>query len=637
MPSFFLIALACLLVAASPAQTVKLSIDPNKKGAPIQPFIYGQFIEHLGRCIYGGIWAEMLEDRKFYYPITTTYHPYRAQTETPYPILGASPWELGQGSVEMRTDHVFVGQHSPLLEAGTIIRHHDLGVIAGKKVVGSIWARSDGALAKVRVRMGTETHEFGLTKEYGKHRFEFSPTQSTDKATFEIEAVGGDVQVGCASLMPADHVRGMRADTLAKLKELGGTIYRWPGGNFVSGYNWRDGIGDRDRRPPRTNPAWTGLEHNDFGTDEFIDFCHEIGAEPLITVNTGFGDAYSAAQWVEYCNGSADTVGGGWRVKNGHSKPFGVEHWCVGNEMWGPWQLGFMALNHYVIKHNQVVDAMRHVDPKLVLVGSGDIHTINKEHDPEQAKRNISWSQGMLEGCSDHMDALSEHFYVGRLPWQKNGPNPLNEHIKEVRDAIRDRTRLHRELQPKLPALKGRIVPIAMDEWNYWHRETYYGELGCPYDLADGLGIAAGLHEFYRQSDIVSMATYAQTVNVIGAIKTSRTAAELESTGLVLALYRKQYGTIPVTVSGEFGDMDVAAALTADGKALTIGIVNPADHAVTLFVDGVKGDPTSWFVTGPSAGAKNTPGQARQVDIVPGKGWVVPPLSCGVIRVAVNP
>jgi len=107
--------------------------------------------------------------------------------------------------------------------------------------------------------------------------------------------------------MPADNINGMRADTLALIKELNATVYRWPGGNFVSGYDWRDGIGNRDKRPPRTNPAWTGVEHNDFGMDEFIHFCRIVGAEPMITVNTGFGDAYSASAQLEYANSPTNT------------------------------------------------------------------------------------------------------------------------------------------------------------------------------------------------------------------------------------------------------------------------------------------------------------------------------------------
>jgi alpha-L-arabinofuranosidase len=115
----------------------------------------------------------------------------------------------------------------------------------------------------------------------------------------EIRVVSGDVLLGPPSLMPGDNENGLRADTLALLRQLDSPIYRWPGGNFVSGYDWRDGIGDRDRRPPRKNPAWTGVEHNDFGTDEFIAFCRELGTEPMIAVNTGFGDPHSAANHTE--------------------------------------------------------------------------------------------------------------------------------------------------------------------------------------------------------------------------------------------------------------------------------------------------------------------------------------------------
>src|SRR5690606_22633371 len=191
----------------------------------------------------------------------------------------------------------------------------------------------------------------------------------------------------------------MRADTLALLKELDAPMYRWPGGNFVSGYDWRDGIGDRDRRPPRKNPAWTGVEHNDVGLDEFLVFCNEVGAEPLIAVNTGFGDDYSAAQEVDYCNGAADTIGGSWRVKNGHAEPYGVKYWCVGNEMFGNWQLGYMALPQYAQKHNLVAKAMLKADPTIELIGVGNF-------DP---KDNAKWSEGMLKDCHEHMDYISEH------------------------------------------------------------------------------------------------------------------------------------------------------------------------------------------------------------------------------------
>jgi alpha-L-arabinofuranosidase len=188
--------------------------------------------------------------------------------------------------------------------------------------------------------------------------------------------------------------------------------------------------------------------------------------------------------------------------------------------------------------------------------------------------------------------------------------------------------------------LKGRRVPIAMDEWNYWHRDYVYGELGCVYDLADGLGVAAGLHEFFRQSDLIRMAHYAQTVNVIGAIKTTRTAAEMETTGLVLQLYRAHYGQIPLRIEQDFTPYDVAAALTQDGKSLTIGVMNPTDAEVelrpSLFGATLTGMATRWHISGPDQFAHNTPGQPRVVDIRRTDGpqissaLRVPALSCAL-------
>lgn len=530
------VVLSLLLVSASGAP-VDLKLDTAKTGAPINPFIYGQFIEHLGRCIYGGVWAEMLEDRKYYFPVTANYAPYRTLTNTAYPVVGASPWQIigDTSKVTMVKEDAFVGDHSPRINAGAGIRQRDLGLVAGKTYDGYLWVKPIGGRAETEVALAwsdapadraTVRLKFSGNK-YSKKTFSLASKVALERGgILEIRVVSGDVLLGPPSLMPADNVKGLRPDTLDLLKQLNGTVYRWPGGNFVSGYDWRDGIGDRDRRPPRKNPAWTGVEHNDFGTDEFIAFCREINTEPMIAVNTGFGDAYSAAQWVEYCNAGAKTIGGGWRAKNGHKTPYAVKYWCVGNEMFGPWQLGFMQMEHYTQKHNLVAEAMRNVDATAVLVGVGDLATINKEHDPNQVKSGKTCSHIMLEECAEHMSMLSEHFYNGRVPWTKTERVDLLTHVGMLKDSIRQKADGHRKLQASLPNLRGRVIPIAMDEWNYWHREYVYGELGCVYELSDGLGVAAGLHEFFRQSDIIQMAHYAQTVNVIGAIKTTRTAAK---------------------------------------------------------------------------------------------------------------
>ena len=627
---------AFLSLAMQDASSVSVSIDPTKTRDVINPYIYGQFIEHLGRCIYGGIWAEMLEDRKFFHPIKTTYAPYVSMKDTDFPGIGASPWEINSGKVEMSKQDVFVGRHTPVLADGTKISQHRLGTLAGKEYIGYIWLKPVLGTPKVSVSFGSETTTISPKPgSYAKFPYRFKADKTSDEMTISVAVDGGPIALGTLSIMPADNIKGMRRDTLKQLKDLGGTIYRWPGGNFVSGYDWRDGIGDRDRRPPRGNPAWGGVEHNDFGTDEFIQFCKEIGTDPLIAVNTGFGDAYTAAQWVEYCNGSAKTIGGSWRVKNGYRKPYDIKIWCVGNEMWGDFQLGYMKLDHYTRKHNWVSEAMLKADPSLTLIGSGDLG------DPDVTgldgkSANRSWSKGMLERSSEYMDLISEHFYDGRLPWNKNQRFPINQAVKQMATNIRKKADGHRKMQKGMKHLNGKTIPIAMDEWNYWHRDYTYGELGCEYDLADALGIAAGLHEFFRQSDIIQIATYAQTVNVIGAIKTNRTAAEMESTGLVLQVYRQRYGSIPVQIKGNFGELDIEAALSADRKTLTVGVVNPTSQAVKLDLNypGAKLDQAkAYIVTGEAETDKNAPGRARKVDIIQLNGTTVPRLGCGVITI----
>ncbi len=628
------------------AQTAQLNIDSSSSAAPINPYIYGQFIEHLGRCIYGGIWAEMLEDRKFFFEVTENYAPYTSLTDTDYPVVGASPWEIvgPAKGVEMIKKDAFVGKQSLRLGSGSGIRQHDLGVVAGKQYTGYIWVKSEDA-ARLRISLSSGGKDVAValectTNEFTKLSFAFTAPSTSDKATLEILAEKGALVIGTLSLMPADNVEGMRADTLELLKELGGTIYRWPGGNFTSGYDWHDGIGDRDRRPPRKNPAWTGVEHNDFGTDEFLAFCRIVGTEPMIAVNTGFGDAYCAAQWVQYCNGTSDTLAGSWRANHGNPEPYKVKYWCVGNEMFGTWQLGFMSLSQYQIKHNLVAEAMLEQDPSIELAAVGALGIINTNSDPEQAKSGHCWSTGMLMNCADYMHLISEHFYRGRLPWEESSRFPLEEAVVQMKTAIRETAQGHRRLQASLPNLKGRVIPITMDEWNYWHREYSYGELGCAYDMADALGIAEGLHEYFRQSDIVQMAFYAQTVNVIGAIKTSRTAAQMETTGLVLELYRRHFGSIPLLIDADFGPLDVVAALSEDGKTLTVGIVNPTLEAksIKLALKGatVRGMGTRWAVSAPSEYCRNEPGKDRAVDIDrtdainAAEGLMVAPLSATV-------
>jgi alpha-N-arabinofuranosidase len=237
------------------------------------------------------------------------------------------------------------------------------------------------------------------------------------------------------------------------------------------------------------------------------------------------------------------------------------------------------------------------------------------------------------------MNFISEHIYC------KEKTNVV-AHAKQLADEIRRVANAHRKYREEIPGLAAKNIRIALDEWNYWHGSYFYGELGVRYYLKDGLGVAEGLHELYRNSDLIYIANYAQTVNVLGCLKVTTTAAAFESTGLVLDLYRNHFGTIPIAVSGVSENLDVSAAWTDDKMAITVAIVNPnADEKqVTLDVGGVsvKKTATRRVITNPDPESYNEPGKAPNMTIEKTKvrleksGVLVPPYSVSLYRLEVD-
>jgi len=596
------------ILATDPMSVGGISVDASVSGPPLDERVYSQFIEHLGRCIYGGIWAEMLEDRKFFFPVRPDYAPYGPGVEptpaNPYPILRTSPWEIisgGPNAVAMTTHGVVSGRHAVELAPGAAIRQRHLAVEAGRRYTGYVVASS--AVRGARLTVSLEGAVGGLTgaavagDEPRRIPFEFTATGTVASAALALRADGAPVRVGAVSLMPADRVEGMRRDTVELLRRLRAPIYRWPGGNFVSGYDWRDGIGERDRRPTCANPAWTGIEPNDSGLHEFVHFCRLVGTEPMVTVDTGFGDAHSAAAELEYSNGDARTTWWGRkRADNGAREPFNIRYWCIGNEMWGTWQLGYMKPEHYFLKHNWVVETMRQTHPSFIAIASGNAGP---------------WSEGMLKACAAHMDWIAEHFYCGDLPGDMS-------HVRQIPERIRQKAEAHRAYRASIPGLRDRPIPVAMTEWNYWYGPHVFGELGTRYFLRDALGFAAGFHEYARQSDVIVSAFYAQTVNVIGAIKTSRTRAAMETTGLALELYRNRFLGSPLRT--ETGHLLEAQALrSSDGRRLVVSVVNPwrEELRVPLRVAGarIKGPGRAWRLSGPAPTSFNDPDQDPVVSV----------------------
>lgn len=622
---------------------VSVKIDPQKTREPISKYIYGQFIEHLGHCIYGGLWAEMLRDRKFYYPVTYDYHPWATGEDPvwgagPYKYLNASPWKVigPRATVSMDTTDPFVGAHTPVIHlsgkgAFAGISQNGLGVLKGKKYVGHIILAGDEAAAPVVIRLvldngATATQTINkITAEYKSYPFKFTAPAASGNARIEIVSRGkGSFKIGTLSLMPADNIDGWRRDVVDLLKQLDAPIYRWPGGNFVSGYNWRDGIGPRDKRPPRKNPAWKGVESNDVGSDETMQLMKLLHAQAYVALNTGLGGAKEAANEVQYFNGSADTPMGKLRAQNGHPEPYDVKYWAVGNEMFGNWQLGHMPLADYVQKHNRVADAIWKVDPTAKLVAVGNVG---------------EWDRTMLTVCMNHMNYLSEHIYC------REKTNVV-AHVQQLADEIRRVAGAFREEEHDIPGLKATPIRMAMDEWNYWYGDYIYGELGVRYHLKDALGVAEGLDEYFRNSDVFFMANYAQTVNVIGCIKVTPTAADFATTGLVLKMYRHHYGSIPIEVAGETKDLDVAAAWTKNKKAITVAIVNPDPEPQVVRADfeGTSFEPnaTRWVISNSDPDSYNVPGEPPNVVIkqeavnFDGSDFKVPGYSVSLYRLDVR-
>jgi alpha-L-arabinofuranosidase len=622
----FLLAASFNSARAADAE-VKLSLDGSRTGAPISKYVYGQFAEHLGRSIYGGLWAEMIEDRKFAREVTDEYKPFDVANDdygkpAPFVYLKNSPWKVigPKNTVTMEKTDAYVGEWSPVIhlpgngmDAGISQGNEPfngaggfLAVEKGKKYVGHIVLAGDAEVGPVTVKLGNPDASSGIAHwsqavvetiggAWKSYPLEFASLPDSDQVTLSITAKGkGSFRIGAISLMPADNVRGWRADTLVELKKLNTPLLRWPGGNFVSGYNWRDGIDpNADKRPPRANPAWKNIESNDVGIHEFMELCDLIKAEPYVALNMGKGTVEEAAAEVQYIVGAADTPMGKLRAANGHKEPWTERFWAVGNEMYGTWQLGHIPVEQYVLRHNAAAKLIRAEDPDGILVACGDTST-------------KGWDKEMLTACGDHMNLLSLHTYVHEV-----AGDPYR-HSVQLRDSIRGILTTFRGYKANLPVVDRRNIKVAFDEWNFWYGDYVYGELGTQYRLKDALGVAMGLHEFYRNSDIVELACFAQTVNVLGAIKTSRTSAALEGSGEVLALYRHQFGTVPIEVAQPASDLDVAAAWTEDRKAITISIVNatgtPRTVAVDLAKTPVKDAATQWEITGPNPQAHNEPG-----------------------------
>jgi alpha-N-arabinofuranosidase len=396
---------------------------------------------------------------------------------------------------------------------------------------------------------------------------------------------------------PLADAEGFRMDVLDAVKALRPPILRWPGGNFVSGYHWTDGIGPKEGRPRRLELAWHSEEPNRFGTDEFMGFCERVGAEPYLCVNMGTGTMDEAQAWVEYCNGTGNTEWSKLRQENGREAPYAVRYWGLGNEMYGPWQIGALSAQDYVKSAREFAKVMSWTDPEIELVACGE----NGLSD---------WDRVVIEALADKVRWYSIHLYTGAEDYWTNVLSP-----HQAERALRR-------------------TAVLIDSARYHQRERD-GSLEERYTLADALAVATYVHAFIRHCRTVRMANLAQLVNVIAPIVTRPEGLFLQPIYHPLRLFAEHLRPVALDVHvdcdlhdleevhdpggwshrvadlGPFSVLDVAAMSDERGAGLTLSVINrsPADvvDARVHFADAIEPrHATIERVVGPHPAAVNS-------------------------------
>ncbi|MCW8133605.1 MAG: alpha-N-arabinofuranosidase [Planctomycetota bacterium] len=638
---------------------------------PIKPFLLGKFCEHLGSNIYHGMEAQILRNPTFARyrfgagesnidgGVVWEYdekkiaeriraHAQRMSWPDAAPVIEAHldglafPWQR-EGAKEDVLVSPDVGPHGGRAQrietrktGAGVAQHTYLPLHRTQKFPYRVVAR---AFAPVAATLTLAAMKDGVPGEVlAQTVLSLSPAWQTYSGVFELPASadpGGlfrvsfttaapaNVVLGRVLLYPGDHVNGADPEIIQHLKDAKLPILRWPGGNFVSGYDWRDGVGPVDARPTRPNPAWEGLEYNFFGTAEFIAYCRAIGCEPLICVNGGDGTPEDAAAWIQYCNGSPETPMGRLRAGHGHPEPFRVKYWEVGNELYGRWQVNWTTPGGNADRYVRFAQAMKAADPSILLLGCGEPTGIEKE-----------WNRDLIAAGGANLRCITDHLLNG-------GPVDAKTDPVELYHAFMGFPRVlagaYRTLREKMEA-GGCVNPrLAITELQLFAR--FRGEadpqaalrpetMPAPSTISEAVYFAAMLFEFVRLNGFVEMFTHSATVNHGGGLRKSRERvwadpvhyAHVMSVPLANARplpvqvacdtvsTKKTYGTIPPHASVPVAD--ALAARAADGSLVLLlahlgAACGPLEAEVELAGAAASGDAEVLTLSGETMYAAN--------------------------------
>jgi alpha-N-arabinofuranosidase len=428
---------------------------------------------------------------------------------------------------------------------------------------------------------------------------------------------------------PTADKNGFRHDVLDLVRELGPTIIRYPGGNFLSGYNWEDGLGPVQERQARLDLAWLSTETNKFGTNQFIDWCRAANIEPMLGVNLGTRGPDEARRYVEYCNHREGTQWSDLRVKHGYQEPHAVKFWCLGNEMDGPWQICHKTATEYGRAAKETAKVMKWVDPTIQVAACGSSH--------RDMPTFGAWEYEVMEHTFEEADFLSLHMYF---------QNPHND-VLEFLGNVEIMDRFIKEASSVCDAVaakrrSSKRMMLSFDEWNVWYKarsDEEHSKPGWPvaprlieeiYDLQDALMVGGALITLLNNSNRVKAACLAQLVNVIGPIFTEPGGLAWRQTIFhpFKLVAEHAYGTVlqPKVESAKFetktagtSDRLVAAAIhNSDKGEVGLFVLNrttsePLDLSIDLRafpqITGCRG----FQIQGPDLLATNTAGRPDKV------------------------
>jgi len=614
-----------------------LTLRPEARGEhPVNPLLLGEFCEHLGSNIYQGMEAQILHnptfgqltlnDQQLAHVVRRGGGPDAEALAASYRDGAAIGWvRIGPAAdVRLSPD---VGPHGTRAQ-----RFETSGADQGigqwlhlplgrtRRYEYRLVARA-ARPCRLKLTMAATRPDGAVEPPLACVELQLSEDWTTLSGALQIDDATPDALLLCSLttpepanvvldrvlLYPDDQVGGADPVILAMLKEARLPLLRWPGGNFVSGYHWRDGVGPVDERPTLPNPAWAGvLEPNLFGTDEFMAYCRAVDCEPLICVNAGDGTPDEAAAWVEYCNGPPDTPMGRRRAANGYPEPYGVRYWEVGNELYGRWQVGWTTPGGNVDRFGRFSAAMRRVDPSIRLLACGALHQGG----------DAEWNRRLCAETGGAADCQTHHILIGGQVDATTDPKELY-HAFMGYPIHMDREYRHMK-QRMLDAgiARPRLAITELQLFARFHDDgrgpTTRDDIPTPDTIAEALYLTLIVNACIRLGDLVELLTHSATVNHGGGLRKrservwanpvhhahAMLAPLAGGTPLGLRLEcgsfstATAFGGLPVVVGAS--DLDASAALTADGRRIVLMLVHRSATAgpidLTLDTAGLAPD-----------------------------------------------